>query len=384
MKLLLVSMPSIHVVRWIENLKDTTIDLYWFDILNRGALQTEVNLTQITNWHKRKRSPIKGEYWLSKKLPSLHQKIQPFLEVTVEEKFREILNSVQPDVVHSFEMHSSTIPVLKVMNDFPKIKWVYSCWGSDLFYYQNFPKKNIQIKAALHRINYLHTDCQRDYEIAKQLGFAGKHLGIIPGGTGFKLSELEAFKKSHNSRNTIVVKGYQHHVGRGLNIVKALHQIDKEIERHNLKVVVFGAHQPIIDYIVQNQLSYTYFDRQGLSHQELLKLMGESLIYIGNSTSDGMPNTLLEAIVMGAFPIQSNPGNVTSEIIQNAINGLLIENPNSVDEITRHVLLAINSKEMLENAVVANQEIAITQLDYDVNKQKVIDLYLQIEKELCE
>ncbi|MBN8641826.1 MAG: glycosyltransferase [Flavobacteriales bacterium] len=384
MKLLLLSMPSIHVVRWIENLKDTTIDLYWFDILNRGELATEVNLVQITNWHKRKRSPIKGEYWLSKKLPSLHQKIQPFLEVTVEEKFREILQSIQPDVVHSFEMHSSTIPILKVMNDFPSIKWVYSCWGSDLFYYQNFPQKNTQIKATLQRINYMHTDCQRDYEIAKQLGFTGKHLGIIPGGTGYKLAELEAYKKPHNSRNIILVKGYQHHVGRGINIIKALHQINAKVEQNNLKVVVFGAHQPVIDYINQNQLKYEYFDRHGLSHQELLQLMGESLICIGNSTSDGMPNTLLEAIVMGAFPIQSNPGNVTSEIIQNAINGLLIENPDSVEEIASHVFSAINSKEMLENAVVVNQQIAINRLEYALNKQKVIDLYLQIEKELCE
>lgn len=377
-------MPSIHVIRWIENLKDTTIELYWFDILNRGELETEVNLTQITNWKKRKRSPIKGEYWLSKKLPSLHQKIQPFLEITIEEKFREILHSIQPDVVHSFEMHSCAIPVLKVMNDFPFIKWVYSCWGSDLFYYQNFPKKNIQIKAALQRINYIHTDCLRDYTIAKQLGFNGKHLAVIPGGTGYKLTELEAFKKAHNLRNIILVKGYQHHVGRGLNVIKALHQIINEIDQNNLKVVVFGAHQPVIDYLHQNQLEFQFFDRHALSHHELLQLMGESLIYIGNSTSDGMPNTLLEAIVMDAFPIQSNPGNVTNEIIKNTINGLLIENPDSIEEIAELVLTAIQSKEMLQSATVVNHQIAITRLDYDVNQQKVIELYLQIERELCE
>ena len=44
-----------------------------------------------------------------------------------------------------------------------------------------------------------------------------------------------------------------------------------------------------------------------LPQDELMKLIGKSLIYIGNSISDGMPNTLLEAIVMGVFRIQSNP-----------------------------------------------------------------------------
>ena len=97
-----------------------------------------------------------------------------------------------------------------------------------------------------------------------------------------------------------------------------------------------------------------------------------------------MPNTLLEAIVMGVFPIQSNPGNVTSEIIQKGVNGLLIENPDSIEEIKSHILSAINTKELLVNAEVVNKEIATAKLEFSINKQKVIDLYFQIEKELCE
>lgn len=383
MKLLLLSMPSIHVVRWIENLKDTTIDSYWFDILDRGKIETDVNLTQITNWKKRKITRLKGEYWLSKNIPGLYSKIQPYLEITIEEKFRELLQTIQPDVVHSFEMNSCSIPVLKVMNEFSNIKWMYSCWGSDLFYYQNFPEQKAKICSALQRINYMHTDCQRDYNIAQQLGFKGKHLAVIPGGTGYKLNELQTLKTPHTARNIILVKGYEHHVGRGLNIVMALHEINDQLADNKLEVIVFGAHQVVIDYITQNQLNYNYFDRHGLSHHQLLELMGKSLIYIGNSLSDGIPNTLLEAIVMGAFPIQSNPGNVTAELIQDHKNGILIKNPNSVKEIKDNILLAVNSKEMLLNALSINEQIAIARLDYDLNKLKVVDLYKQIEKELC-
>lgn len=383
MKLLLISMPSIHVIRWIENLKETDIELYWFDILDRGKLETEIQLTQITNWKKRKIAPIKGEYWLSKNVPKLYEAFQPYLEVTIEEKMRKLLRQIQPDVVHSFEMHSCSIPILKIMNEFPKVKWAYSCWGSDLFYYQDFAAQRAKISSALQRIDYIHTDCQRDYDIAVQLGFQGKHLGIIPGGTGYKLNELKQLKTPHAERRIILVKGYEHHVGRGLNIVKALHQINNELKDNNLEVVVYGAHQPVIDYIFQNQLDYGYFDRHGLSHSQLLEMMGKSLISIGNSLSDGMPNTLLEAIVMGAFPIQSNPGNVTAELIQDRKNGLLINNPNSIKEITDCILLAVNSKEMLIEALKINDEIAIAKLDYEVNKLKVVDLYKQMEKS-CE
>ena len=69
MKILFVSMPSIHAVRWIENLKESGHELYWFDITGKGKIQTLEEVTQITNWKKRKLPYIKGEYWLSKKFP---------------------------------------------------------------------------------------------------------------------------------------------------------------------------------------------------------------------------------------------------------------------------------------------------------------------------
>ncbi len=75
--------------------------------------------------------------------------------------------------------------------------------------------------------------------------------------------------------------------------------------------------------------------------------MGKSLIYIGNSNSDGIPNTLLEAICMDVFPIQSNPGRVTEEVIVNGENGLLINDCEDVNEIMGKMKQAIVNKEMV-------------------------------------
>ncbi len=54
MKILLISMHSIHATRWIENLKESGHELYWFDITGKGAIQTLDTIKQITNWKKRK------------------------------------------------------------------------------------------------------------------------------------------------------------------------------------------------------------------------------------------------------------------------------------------------------------------------------------------
>jgi len=378
MKILLISMSSVHIIRWIENLKDTNFDLYWFDVLDRGKLKTLDSVTQYTGWKKRKSPHIKGEYFISKKFPDLYEKILPYLEVTANEALEKIILEINPDVVHSFEMQSCSYPIWKTMCKFPKIKWLYSCWGNDLFYYMNFKDHNSRIKKVLKRVNYLHTDCKRDFGLAQELNFKGDYLGVIPGGTGYKIKELESFKLPVSERKIILVKGYEHRLGRGLNIIKALHSLGSDIKDY--EIVVFGAHQIVIDYIKVNQLDFRIYDRHELSHDKLTKLMGESLIYIGNSISDGMPNTLLEAIVMGTFPIQSNPGGATEEIIKNNENGFLIQNPESVTEIKENILKAISDLSLIENAAVQNQKIAFERLDYLDNKLKVIEMYKTILK----
>ena len=373
-------MQSIHAIRWIENLQDTSHELYWFDVLGRGKLETIDSVCQFTDWKKRKVIQIKGEYFLSKKYPDVYEKIIPFLEVTANEKLEQIIKEIQPDVVHSFEMQGCSYPILKTMNKFPKLKWIYSCWGSDLYYYQQFSSHLKKIKQVLLRVDFLHTDCKRDYKLAKTLGFKGKFLGIIPGGTGYRIDDLIKYRIPIVERKIILVKGYQNVFGKGINIVKALEEL--QIETKDYSIVIFGAHREIVDYVDKNQLPYRVYHRHELSQDELLELMGKAMIYIGNNVSDGMPNTLLEVIVMGAFPIQSNPGGVTEEIIHHGENGFLIENPEIVNEIKDLILKAISNQILMKKAFEINIDIAKKRLDYGANRIKVIGIYENIKR--CE
>lgn len=104
--------------------------------------------------------------------------------------------------------------------------------------------------------------------------------------------------------------------------------------------------------------------------------MGKSLIYIGNSDSDGMPNTMLEAIFMGAFPVQSNPGGVTAELIQHGVNGLLIEDCEDVGQ-----MVFVIKSSLIQNYTLAqneNSKIAET-LTYDIIKDEVLQVYQQLK-----
>ena len=120
-----------------------------------------------------------------------------------------------------------------------------------------------------------------------------------------------------------MVKGYENRSGRSINVVKALQEIYKDLK--DFEIVFFLTSPNLFDYLEDNksEIDFNYRILDNIDHLKMMKTMGESLLYIGNSNSDGIPNTLLEAMGMGAFPIQSNPGGASSEIIKNGYNGLL-------------------------------------------------------------
>ena len=115
---------------------------------------------------------------------------------------------------------------------------------------------------------------------------------------------------------------------------------------------------------------------------EVLELMRKAKIYIGNSISDGMPNTLLEAIISGAFPIQSNPGGASAEIIENDLNGLLIEDPLDQQEIKALLLRSLNDKELLDKAFKHNLKLISPKLEREYIRARVLEKYKQVENDL--
>jgi glycosyltransferase involved in cell wall biosynthesis len=374
MKILLVSMPSIHFTRWASQLKDAGHEIHWFDILNGGYNKDLKWVTQHTDWRYRL-GDFRGRVFLKKHLPKLHG----LLEKNVEIEFERILKVVQPDAVHSFVMYKCCVPIFPVMQRYKNIKWIYSSWGSDLFHFKNLPNYREDLEMVLPHIDYLITDNQRDSKIAQELGFRNKFLGSFPGGGGFHLEELEQFVNPVSPRNIILVKGYQGRSGRAIPVIRALNQLNEDLKEY--QIVIFGADLEVINYLNILNIPKNWIVYAKLGHLEVLKTMGQAHVYIGNSLSDGMPNTLLEAIIMGAFPIQSNPGNATAEIIENGTNGLLIEDAENSEEIKKLILSALTNDSLIKNAFDINQELKYS-LGFELIKEQVLKAYNQIEKEL--
>ncbi len=378
----MVSMFSNHFFRWTEQLKDSGHEVYWIDVFDSNTKVHKIDFAhQIIGWRNKIKYP--GRYKIKKGFPRLDDFINKFNQRKLVDVFEDQLEIIQPDIVHSFVMFSACVPILKVMNKHKNIPWIFSAWGNDLYYLQNDPKHLKGMKIAFKRINYMFADCKRDFKIAKKYNFKGEYLGTFPTGGGYELDKYNSYSKQFEERKTILIKGYQNTFGRCNTVLKAVLSLKKELSKFN--IIVFGADQAVFEFMdsakeLQKMPNLNVLGQ--LSHEHVLKLMGESLLYIGNSTSDGMPNTLLEAIVMDVFPIQSNPGGATEEIIVNGKNGLLIENPENIDEIRDLIQKAISDKGSLKSGIEYNFKNIKPKLEREAVKKQVLEKYRLIEKNL--
>ncbi len=377
----MVSIFAPHFFNWTEQLKDSGHEVYWLDVFDSNTHVEKIDFAeQITGW--RYKQDFKGRYLLKSKAPKLNKLINLLNERNLTDVLEAKIKEIRPDVVHSFVIYLSGVPVLPVIEKFPELKWILSTWGSDLFYYRKHQEYLEGIKKVLPKIDYLFTDCKRDHQIALENGFNGKFLGAFPGGGGFDLEKLEEYFLPFDERNVILIKGYQGKHGKCLEVLKAISGLHAEIK--NYELVIFGAPTEVFDYIESSKLK-TWNNLQCLEKlppEKVLQLMGRSFMYIGNSSSDGMPNTLLEAMVMGAFPVQSNPGGATSELIENRKNGLLIEDPFDIQAIQGDLKEAISGALDVKTGIAYNFENIRPLLDRNKVRKQVLEKYKLIESEL--
>lgn len=383
MKILFVCQQYIHSARWINQLKDSGHEIYLFDALDKPIHESLKWTHYFSDWSKRKVKPIRGEHTMYKKFPGIYDYISPLLKVTAAEKLLEIIKEVQPDLVHSLEMQSQSYHLSKVKKKID-FNWAYSSWGSDLFLYKDHPYHAKKIRRVLKAIDYAFVDNSRDKDYLEKLSLKMEIMPIFPGGGGYKLNMYETYIKPISERNLILIKGYDHWAGRALKVLSAVEKVVDMLRDH--KIYVYSAHHKVIDRIAylnrkfNLQIEYSSrFDQ--ISQSELLEKFGNAKIAIGNSISDGIPNTLLEAMLLGAFPIQSNPGRVTEDYIEHGVNGLLIDDPENVEEIGDKIVLALQDKELLRKAFDINKE-KVAALEYSNIQKKLLKVYSKIENDV--
>lgn len=372
----MIAIPNHHFFQWVNQLKESGYEVYWFDITDGGNKVARIDwVYQIKGWKLKYNYPFR--HYLKKKLPQVYKRIQKYNERKIAIVFEKVIKEIRPDIVHCFEMRLAGLPILEIMEQRPALKFIYSSWGSDIYFFKELGIQEEQFCRFLTRVDYLITDCKRDYEIAKQNGFKNKYLGAYIGNGGLTIEETNI--QNINERSIFIIKGYEDGVGKALKVIEAIELLPLELFQE-LEIIIYSADVSVKEKVENSSffklLKVKIYSRgQFIANADLLEIMGKSKIHIANSISDGMPNVLLEAMGMGAFPIQSNPGNVSEEVIEHGVNGYLISNPLDIHEIAGWIEKALINNQLREQAQTFNINLVGKNYNRENLKKDIVQLY---------
>lgn len=393
LRILFVAMgESVHTARWLRQIRDQGWDVHLFPLSERPL---HADLRGITvHAPVRRRQPgldasvrQRGVPWpLRRGSVRLEWALERLPRMDRAARLARVISSLRPDVVHSLEMqHASYLTLtsrrLLGNTDFPP--WIYSCWGSDLFFFGRQPEHVERIRSVLEACDYLITDCERDRRLAAEFGFRGAFLGVLPGPGGFQIERMARLRSGSavSARRVIALKGNhdEQWVGRALVALEALHRVSAELTGY--EVVVYSA-EPNVRHAAAYVERVTGVRFRVLPYSapdEIVALMGRARVALAVNVSDGTPNSMLEAMIMGALPIQSDTIS-TRELITDGENGLLVapEDPAGIERALRR---ALADDDLVERAARLNAALTAATIDYTVVAPRVAELYRRVARQ---
>jgi len=272
-------------------------------------------------------------------------------------KLIEVINDVKPDIIHSMETQAAGYLTADAKMHFPEKfpPWIHTIWGSDLIYFSKIPKHKLKIQDVMALCDYFSCECRRDILLARQLGYKGPTLPQLPAPGGLDLAlclSLSQHRKTSEKR-LIMLKGYHDWAGRALDGLRALEQCSDLLSDYEILISVAAPEVIQLAESLQKKvglkISIIPF---GTPHRKMLMYYGKSRISIGLSITDGLPQSFLESIAMGAFPIQTNTS-CAEDWIDDGVSGKLV-NPNDIGAVIDAIRLALTNDNLVDNATKLN------------------------------
>lgn len=373
---------SVHLARWLAQFVDQDIDFTLIPstptrsihpIITQLRTRTKTNTMSITIWHPfLLTSPF---VWALDRL--FQDRLRGFA-------LNRFINKNAPEIIHALEFQHAGYLLLAAERRNSELapKIIITNYGSDIFWFKKSKSHRKKITKLLKVATHYSAECLRDVHLAEELGFKGSVLPVIPNAGGFDRELLLRTKKAPAERSQILVKGYHGWAGLAKNALDALCIIENEIK--NFEIIVYSANKNTIRHIKKiskrQKLAVQVHAKGSLSHEQMLALMGNSRIYIGISKTDGISTSLLEAIAMGAFPVQTS-SSCCDEWFSNGVNGISVEEvaPISIAKDIKKALL-LSSKFSSEDWKQLNYPI-LKKLDSLEIKPKAFEFYSESKNE---
>lgn len=299
------------------------------------------------------------------------------------EPLRDLIESLQPDLVHSLELQYSAYLTLeakrmrRTRSRFPP--WLVSSWGGDMYLFRKFEAHLPIILDLVREADGWHADCARDVAWARANGFRGTAFPQMPasGGVDFADYPDPAVLPPPSQRRALLIKGYQSWAGRGVDLLLALHRIAPLLRDFEI-LVTHGnpAVKALVEHLAREDGLDIRVDAHLPTNADALQRLASARLAIGYGVADGIATTLLEAMAVGTFMIQADSC-CGHEWITPGRTGLIVPQ-HDIPALADAIALAVTDDDLVDRAVAENRARVEADWSASINGPRIAEGYRQL------
>jgi glycosyltransferase involved in cell wall biosynthesis len=229
---------------------------------------------------------------------------------------------------------------------------------------------------AVKSCQALHTDCQRDLRIAWQWGFRDGRPGlVIPGNGGIDSHIFHLPSKPVDPPVVINPRGFRGYV-RNDTFFKAIPLVLKEQPAARFLCSSMAGEPKAEAWVRKLDISHAVDLLPPRPHAGMGDVFRSAAVMASPTTHDGTPNSLLESMACGCFPIV---GDVESlrEWITPGLNGLVVD-AGDPRALATAILDALKDNNLRARAARENSRIISERADYSICMAQAEAFYRQV------
>lgn len=291
-------------------------------------------------------------------------------------RLHSFIERVQPDLVHAMRIPYEGMMAADAYNGTPL---VLSTWGNDFTLHapstrlmSHYTRWTMQVADALH------ADCRRDVRLAKEWGFEpGKPAIVAPGNGGIRTDIFFPPEKPVEEPVIINPRGFRPYVRNDV-FFKAIPLVLAKRPDARFMFSLMAGEPQAEQWIKELGIGHAVELLPPMSHFKMAETFRRAQIVASPSIHDGTPNSLLEGIACGCFPIAGDLDSIREWITPNE-NGLLFDSTDA-QSIATAILTAIKNKSLRANAAGLNQGMIATRAEYEQTMKRAESFYSEVVK----
>lgn len=295
---------------------------------------------------------------------AIKQRLGPYSLPSAARQLQLLISEIKPDLLHAMRIpYEGMLAALAE----PACPLLVSVWGNDFtLHAPSTPRMRDLTKLVLNRVTALHTDCERDRRLAIAWGFSPqKPVITLPGAGGV---QLEVFKPGlppidHEENAPLIInpRGVRAYV-RNDTFFEAVPLVLAHEPQARFVCPGMAGEYEILNLVEKLDISRSVTLLSRLPRENMATLFGQADIVVSVTEHDGTPNTLLEALACGCFPIAGDIETLR-EWITPGVNGFLVP-PGDAQALANAILSALAQPELRNRAREINLQMIRQRADY--------------------